>query len=87
MLDIGDARVKMWVIVVYEGEKFLGTIQKIGNGKFNARCLEKALGITGPQLQERDTIDYDYAYKTNIQPKLSDIDANGKKTGSWFLVY
>ena len=82
MLDIGDARVEMWVIVVYEGEKFLGTIQKIGNGKFNARCLEKALGITGPQLQERDTIDYDYAYKTNIQPKLSDIDANGKKTGS-----
>ena len=57
------------------------------SGKFNVRCLEKPLCITGPQLKERDAIDYDYAYKTNIQPKLADIDANGKKTRSWFWVY
>ena len=30
---------------------------------------------------------YDHAYKTNIQPKLTDIDANGKKTHSRFWVY
>ena len=82
LLDIGDARVEMWVIVVYEGKMFLGTIQK--NEKFNVRCLEKPLDITGPQLKERDATDYDYAYKTNIQPKLTYIDTNGKKTRSWF---
>ena len=62
-------------------------IQKIENGKFNLGCLEKPLGITGPQLKEGDAIDYDYAYKTNIQPELTDIDANEKKTCSWFWVY
>ena len=43
--------------------------------------------FAGPQLKEWDAIDYDHAYKTNIQPKHTDIDANGKKTHSWFWVY
>ena len=49
--------------------------------------MEKPLGITGPQLKEGDAIDYDYAYKTNIQPERTDIDVNEKKTCSWFWVY
>ena len=49
--------------------------------------MEKPLGITGPQLKEGDAIDYDYGYKTNIQPERTDIDANEKKTCSWFWVY
>ena len=53
------------------------------NRKFNV----KPLGITGPKLKQWDAIDYDYVYKTNIQPKLTDIDANGKKTHSCFWVY
>ena len=40
----------MWVLVKYEGKKFIGTAQKKVNGQYNVCCLEKPLpGINIPK--------------------------------------
>ena len=42
----------MWVLVKYEGEKFIAAVQKKVNGQYNVCCLEKPLGVNIPQEKE-----------------------------------
>ena len=42
----------MWIIVIYEEEKWLGRVLEIRGGQVRVQCLEKPFGVTGPQKLE-----------------------------------
>ena len=83
-----DVEAGMWVIVVYEGEKFLGKVQDKKVGQFNVLCLEKQSGINIPQNFEKgEGVYYDNVCKTDIKPEQTQVDEDGKKTRKWFWKY
>ena len=59
-----------WVVVIYEGEKFIGKVVNAVNGQAVVQCLTKPLGINTPQDFEADTVYYETVYYTSIMPKL-----------------
>ena len=62
-----------WVIVVYEGERFIGKVMtEAVNEDVCVRCLEKPFGINEPQKLEReeDAIFYGRLFRTNVTPQL-----------------
>ena len=64
---------KNWVIVVYEGERFIGKVMtEAVNGDVRVRCLEKPFGINEPQKleHEEDVIFYGRLFRTNVTPQL-----------------
>ena len=71
-LQYEDVNEGQWVIVVYEGERFVGKITENGNKMFAVRYLEKPLGIGTPQDLEKETdvVFYDRVYQANVQPSL-----------------
>ena len=79
----------MWVIVIYEDEKFLRKVLKKVDGLCCVRCLTKPFGIRTPQDLERedDAVFYSDIYKTDVKPVLSQIDENGKKGRKWTWNY
>ena len=66
----------MWVLVKYEGEKFIAAVQKKVNGQYNVCCLEKPLGVNIPQEKEWDehSVFYKNVYGTDIKPRLTDTE-------------
>ena len=72
----------MWVVVKYEGEKWIGKVMDRKGGKVRVKCLEKPFGIGMPQRFESDgeAIYYSQAFATNVVPKQS-----GSGTGRKFL--
>ena len=44
-ITYGEVNPGIWVIVFYEGEKFLGKVQEKKAGQFKVLCLEKPFGI------------------------------------------
>ena len=79
----------MWVLVKYEGKKFIETVQREVKGQYNMRCLEKPLGTNIPQRKEQDehSIFCKNFYGTDIKPRLTDINENGKNTCQWLWTY
>ena len=59
-----------WVVVICEGEKFIGKVVNAVNGQAVVQCLTKPLGINTPQDFEADTVYYETVYYTSIMPKL-----------------
>ena len=78
----------MWVVVIYEGERFLGNVQHKKKGEFNVLCLEKPYGIGEPQSYESGIpIYYDKVYHTNIVPTTTQTDSSGRKQRKWLFTY
>ena len=66
--------VGMWVVVKYEGEKFIGNVLGKRNGEFQVHCLDKPFGIREPQSYEK--VDprtgppfYTDVYEASVTPK------------------
>ena len=54
LMNINEVEVGMWVIVIYEDEKFLGKVLKKVSDQCCVRCLTKPFGIRTPQDMERE---------------------------------
>lgn len=65
----------------------MGKVQHKKEGKIYVLCLEKPFGINVPQTFENDGVYYDEVYKTDVNPRQTQIDEDGKKTRKWFWVY
>ena len=84
-MDFNEVEIGMWVVAVYEMERFLGKVIAKKVGKFNVHCLEKPFGINTPQFFENDEdVWYDKVYNIHRQTQ---IDADGNKCRKWFWVY
>ena len=51
-MDYDDVLIEMWVVVKYEGEKFIGNVDDKKNGEISVQCLEKPFRIREPQSYE-----------------------------------
>ena len=71
-----DVTVNSWVLVLYEGEKFLGRCLSKINGKFRVQCLSMPYGIRSAQIFEKevDVVYYDKVYKPPIFPWAIELD-------------
>ena len=71
-----DVTVNSWVLVLYEGEKFLGRCLSKINGKFRVQCLSMPYGIRSAQVFEKevDIVYYDKVYKPPIFPWAIELD-------------
>ena len=65
----------MWVLVYWEGEKFLGVVKSKTRKSYHVVCLQKPYGVCEPQLLEASGDDYKTVYRPNITtPYEVDID-------------
>ena len=78
-----------WVIVLYEGEKWLANVVNKKENKVFVRCLEKPFGVNQPQdlEHENDSILVEEVYHSNTTPTLTQIGPDGKKGRKWFWKY
>ena len=65
----------MWVVVYWEGEKFLGVVKSKSRKSYHVFCLEKPYGVCEPQLLEEKGDEYDAVYNAEITtPREVDVD-------------
>ena len=76
----------MWVIVLYEEEKWIGKVVTKCHDQVCVRCLEKLFAIHQPQLLEReeDSIYFSQVYHTDVIAEQTQINPNGRKGRKWF---
>ena len=79
-LNFDDVDLYSWVLVLYEGEKFLGRVLTKAAGKFEVQCLQKPYGIQNAQQFELDAIYYHHVYKAPIKPWTTELDDVGNRT-------
>ena len=65
-----DVKSRMWVLVFYEQEKWLGKVIEKRKGQVRVRSLEKPFGVNMPQHMEREheAVFYHNVYKANVKP-------------------
>ena len=67
-----DIKPGMWVIVIYEEEKFLAKVQHKSTDAptqlINVLFLGKPLGSNTPQSFEKSSFDVEKVYRTEIRP-------------------
>ena len=82
-----DIKLGMWVIVIYEEEKFLAKVHCKSTDAptklINVLCLEKPLRINTPQSFTKSSFDVEKVCRTEIIPYQTQFDENGKKTRKW----
>ena len=78
-INYDNVNVGIWVIIIYENEKWLGNVVDKKANQVCVRCLEKQYGVKEPQNLERkeDAIFVDQVFHTDVAPILSQIGANG----------
>ena len=76
-MTIGD-----WVLVGYEGEKYLGKVLSNRKDEVQVRCLEKLWGIQ--ELQQFGRLDNAIFYKDFY---ASDTTPKWVEKGKWFWTY
>ena len=88
-LSFEDVTVNSWILVLYEGDKFLGRCLSKINGKFWVQCLLIPYGIWSAQIFEKevDVVYYDKVYKPPIIPWATELDDEGKHTRKTFYKY
>ena len=86
-LNFDDVDLNSWVLVLYEGEKFLGRVLMKVAGKFEVQCLQKPHGIRNAQHFEFDAIYYYQVYKAPIKPGAKELDDDGNRTRKTFYKY
>ena len=79
-LPNANVAIGMWVIVTWEGEKFLGIVKSKTRKLYHVVCLEKPFGaawfgVSEPQLLEAKGDNYEEVYRASITtPCEVDID-------------
>ena len=88
-LSFEDVTVNSWILVLYEGDKFLGRCLSKINGKFWVQCLLIPYGIWSAQIFEKevDVVYYDKVYKPPIIPWATELGDEGKHTRKTFYKY
>ena len=88
-ISYNDVKIGIWVIAIYENEKWLGKVVSKKANQICVHCLEKPYGVREPQNLEReeDAIYFDQVYHTDVVPTLSQIDMSGKKGRKWYWRY
>ena len=88
-IPFDDVIIRMWVIAIYEDEKWLANVVDKRGNQVLVRCLEKPFGVKEPQNLEReeDAIFVEQVFHIDVVPTLSQIAPNGKKGCKWFWHY
>ena len=76
----------IWVIVIYEEEKWIGKVVTKCHDQVCVKSLEKPFGIHQRQLLEReeDSIYFSQVYHTDVIAEQTQINPNGRKGRKWF---
>ena len=75
-LKNSDVAIGMWVLVYWEGEKFLSVVRSKSRQLYHVVCLNKPFGICEPQLLEEKGDDYAAVYRPRISNPC-EVDING----------
>lgn len=98
-MQYDDVEVGMWVVVAYDGRKYLGKVMKKemvkGNkatGKYTVKCLSEPfpipLHLNRSQLFENvEPTWYPEVWRTNAVVKQVQIDKKGKRSRKWYYTY
>ena len=82
-----DVELLQWVMVIYEGAKFLGVCVDKRCGEYKILCLEKPYPINCEQEFEDDAIFYKTVYNAPVTPRNPELDDEGNIIRSekiWF---
>ena len=83
-----DVSAGMWVVVMYEGERFLGKVIQKKCGEYLVKCLSMPFGVRIPQQYEDDEgVYYTEVFQTDIVPENKRIIKDGKKSREYYWVY
>ena len=64
-----DVFPRIWVVVKYEGERFLGKVLQKRCGEYMVKCLSMPFGVNTPRQSEEDEgIFYTEVYQSDIAP-------------------
>ena len=61
-----DVFPRIWVVVKYEGERFLGKVLQKRCGEYVVECLSMPFGVNTPQQSEDEGIFYTEVYQSDI---------------------
>ena len=88
-IHYNDVTIGMWVITIYEDEKWLGKVVDKKEKQICVRYLEKPFGGKEPQNLEREenAVYFDRVFRTDAVPILTQYDANGKNGRKWCWHY
>ena len=83
-----DVSAGMWVVVMYEEERFLGKVIEKRCGEYLVKCLSMPFGVRIPQQYEDDDgVYYTEVFQTDIVPENKRIIQDGKKSREYYWVY
>lgn len=84
MVNVEPSRLKIddWVLVVYEGTKFLGRVKRMTNEQAEVLALSRKFGDNEPQPLERDNDAVWYEFERIFE---SPVDVNAVKVGRKYL--
>ena len=79
-LEYETVKSGMWVMVIYDEEKWIGRVLEKAEGQVRVQCLEMLFGVTGSQKLKSDHEGkfYFQVYKTDVIPRQSS-SGTGKK--------
>ena len=84
-IPFDGVNIRMWVIAIYEDEKWLANVVDKRGNQVLVCCLEKPFGVKEPQnLEQEDVIFIEQVFHTDVVPTLLQIAPNGKKEHKWF---
>ena len=88
-LNFEDVDLNSWTLVLYEGERFLGSFLMKVAGQFKVHCLEKPYEIHLAQQFERevDVVYYNQVYKAPVTPWATELDGSGNRARKTFYKY
>ena len=88
-IPFDDVNIGMWVIAIYEDEKWLADVVYTRGNQVLFCCLEKPFGIKEAQNLEweEDTIFIEQVFHKDVVPTLLQIASNRKKGCKWFWHY
>ena len=78
-----DVLREMWVVVKFEGERFLGKVLQKRCGEYMVRCLSMLFGMnTHQEFDEDEGTYYTDVYQSNIAPENKQIYKDSKNQES-----
>ena len=98
-MQYDDVKVGMWVVVGYDGKKYLGKVMKkeitkgdIPTEKYTVKCLSEPFPIP-PHLNRSQLYEnveptwYPKVWRTNAVVQQVQIDKKGKRSRKWYYTY
>ena len=98
-MQYDDVEVGMWIVVAYDGKKYLGKVIKKEmvkgdkySGKYTVKCLSEPFPIPfhlnrSPLFENVEPTWYPQVWRINAVVKQVQIEKKGKRSRKWFYTY